>query len=114
MNCQEFGHTKSYCKLRSVCVVSSSPTQCEAAKQGLKKSGNCGGNHSTNYRGCPVYKELLKRLKHKQTAKSAPKVITMQKDNFTIINIVNCNEKSSLYYLDALKSCSAATNTSEN
>lgn len=69
MNCQEFGHTKSYCKLRSVCVACGdlhSSSQCQAAKQGLeRKCGNCGGNHSANYRGCPVYKELLKRLREK-------------------------------------------------
>ena len=43
MNCQEFGHTKSYCKLRTVCVACGdlhSSSQCESAKQGLVKK--CG------------------------------------------------------------------------
>ena len=65
-------------------------SQCEAAKQ--------DGNHSANYRGCPVYKELLKRLNDKQTAKSAPPVFTIHKENFTKINNVKSNEKSSVSY----------------
>ena len=40
MNCQEFVHTKTYCKLRSVCVASvdlHSSSQYEAAKQVVEK-----------------------------------------------------------------------------
>ena len=52
MNCLEFGHTKTYCKLRSVCVACGdlhSSSQYEAAKQRFdQKFGNCGGNHSAN------------------------------------------------------------------
>ena len=108
MNCQEFEHTKSYCKLRLFCVACGdlhSSSQCEAAKQGLeKKCGNCGSNHSANYRGYPVYKDLLKRLKDKQIAKSAPQVFTMHNEYFTKINNVKNNEKSSVSYADTLKS----------
>ena len=41
INCQEFGYTKTYYKLRSVCVACGdlhSSFQCEAAKQGLVKT----------------------------------------------------------------------------
>ncbi|XP_065361967.1 uncharacterized protein LOC135955547 [Calliphora vicina] len=31
-----------------------------------RKCGNCGGDHSANYSGCPVYKELLNRLRERQ------------------------------------------------
>ena len=80
-----------------------------------KKCENFGGNHSANYRGCSVYKELLKRLKDKQTAKSVPSVFTMQEEeNFIKITGMKSNEKSSVYYADTLKSCGASTNTSEN
>ena len=86
MNCQEFGHTKSYCKLRAVCVACGDfhpSSQCSAAKEGQdRKCGNCGGNHSANYRGCPVYKELLKRLKSKnQAPKTNPPVINNIQNN---------------------------------
>ena len=69
-NCQEFGHTRAYCTLRTVCVAGGDlhhSSQCDSIEKGLgKKCGNCGGNHTANYRGCPVYKELLKRLRAKQ------------------------------------------------
>ncbi|XP_050338495.1 nucleic-acid-binding protein from transposon X-element isoform X1 [Bactrocera neohumeralis] len=65
-NCQEYGHTKAYCTLRSVCVVCGDlhPTsKCTLKKEDLnKKCSNCGGNHTANYRGCPVYKDLKSKL----------------------------------------------------
>ena len=69
---------------------------------------------SANYRGCSVYKELLKRFKNKQTAKSAPPVFTMHKTNFAKINNVKRNEKSSASFPDAFKSSCASTNTRKN
>ena len=63
---------------------------------------------------CPLYKELLKRLKDKQAAKSAPPFFTKHKENFTEITSVKSNEKSSVSYADTLKSSGASTNTSEN
>ena len=66
MNCQEYGHTKAYCTLKSVCVIcgefhptKSCPTDRSVDKN--KKCSNCGGPHTANYRGCPVYIELRDR-----------------------------------------------------
>lgn len=69
-NCQEYGHTRSYCTLRPVCVVCGDlhdSKQCQINKENAceKKCNNCGGNHTANYRGCPIYKELKIRL-HKR------------------------------------------------
>lgn len=69
-NCQEFGHTKSYCTLRTVCVACGDfhqVAQCNLDKshkedQEKIKCGNCLANHTANYRGCPVYIALKKRL----------------------------------------------------
>lgn len=60
LNCQEFGHTKTYCRLKSVCVVCSGnhkSSDCEISKADAtsKCCSNCGQNHTANYRGCPVY-----------------------------------------------------------
>jgi len=65
-NCQEYGHTKSYCTLRSVFVacgeLHTSP-KCELKNApNSKKCSNCEGDHTANYRGCPVYKELKNRI----------------------------------------------------
>ena len=55
-----------------------------------------------------------KRLKVKQTAKSAPPVFTIHKENVSKINNLKSIEKSSVSYADALRSSGASTNTSEN
>lgn len=62
-NCQEFGHTKTYCNLPSVCVICGDLHQtvnCKKPKEQkcILKCGNCGGNHTANYRGCPVFENL--------------------------------------------------------
>lgn len=67
-NCQEYGHTKKYCVLQTVCVVCGDlhqTTSCPVKAQEEKKCSNCGGNHTANYRGCPVYKNLRKKLDEK-------------------------------------------------
>jgi len=73
-NCQEFGHTRAYCKLPSTCVICGdlhATTECTTSKDdpAAKKCKNCGENHTANYRGCAVYKELLNRS-------SKPKIAT--------------------------------------
>lgn len=64
-NCQEYGHTKAYCTLPTVCVVCGDlhhSARCTVQTQAQKKCSNCGGNHTANYRGCEVYKTLKKKL----------------------------------------------------
>lgn len=75
LNCQEYGHTKTYCKLPSVCVVCGelhATTKCDKPKDDsrVKKCSNCGGNHTANYKGCPVF-DLVKRTSKQKTV-SAP------------------------------------------
>lgn len=66
-NCQEYGHTRAYCTLRSICVVCSDPhstANCPKNKEDIsvKLCSNCGENHTANWRGCPVFKDLKNRL----------------------------------------------------
>ena len=68
MNCQEFGHTKRYCKLKATCVAcggNHSSADCTTNKDDpfSKKCSNCGGNHTANYRGCPVYVAMNQNTK---------------------------------------------------
>lgn len=60
LNCQEFGHTKSYCQLPAVCVVCaelhcSSSCNKQKSERDARKCSNCGEKHTANYRGCEVY-----------------------------------------------------------
>ena len=70
LNCQEFGHTKSYCKLPAVCVICGDvhkTSECTKTKNDpkIKKCSNCGGNHTANYRGCPVFIQIKKNASNK-------------------------------------------------
>lgn len=65
-NCQEYGHTKTYCKLPSVCVICGdlhTTSVCNKPKNdsNVKKCSNCGENHTANYRGYVVYTEMRKK-----------------------------------------------------
>lgn len=73
MNCQEFNHSHNYCRLKPVCVVCAGPHATKdctetALEHFKKKCSNCGGDHTANYRQCPVYKELRAQLIEKRNA----------------------------------------------
>ena len=79
-NCQEYGHTRTYCKLKSVCVRCgdnhvSQDCKLDRENPTNKKCSNCGMNHTANYRGCSVYKALNNQIKSSQrkpTLNTAP------------------------------------------
>lgn len=60
--CQRYGHTKNFCTHQHRCVKCA---QNHATADCPRKTRSddvkcvlCGGNHSANYKGCPVYKQL--------------------------------------------------------
>lgn len=63
-NCQEYGHTKSYCRRRPKCIkCAQNHPSAECPEKGRLDSVKCAlceGNHPANYKGCQVYKELQK------------------------------------------------------
>lgn len=73
--CQEYGHTKSYCKLHEVCVACGklhNSKDCTLEKTSENKHcNNCSGLHTANYKGCPVYKAHYAKLQLKQRAGQA-------------------------------------------
>lgn len=116
-NCQEYGHTRSYCKLRPVCVVCGEhhdSAHCPASKDDCnsKKCGNCGGNHTANYRGCPVYKELKSRIHQRgTTARTQNKQLTVSRSNPEVFfstaarsSLGPINSDKTVTYASALKS----------
>ncbi|KAL7297560.1 hypothetical protein TKK_0009920 [Trichogramma kaykai] len=57
--CQEHGHTKNYCHKLPVCV------KCAKNHQSINcpiKDKTNQGNHTASYKGCPVRKELQRKL----------------------------------------------------
>lgn len=62
--CQRYGHTKNFCSLQSRCVKCAS-THSTASCPIKERSQHvkcvlCEGNHPANYKGCIVYKNLIK------------------------------------------------------
>jgi len=71
-NCQEYGQTRAYCSLQTVCVACGdfhSSANCPFNKEDSKKKNcvNCQGNNMANYWGCPIYKKMKDRMR-KMTA----------------------------------------------
>lgn len=108
LNCQEYGHTKTYCKLPSVCVVCGdlhNSSKCDKPKNDstVKKCSNCGGNHTANYRGCPVFDVVKRSTAHKtvstptqsiniHTPSNPPQAQTVN-NQFSYANILKSNQK---------------------
>lgn len=83
-NCQEFGHTKSFCKLPSVCVRCGDihkSLECPHPKSdtNVRKCGNCGEKHTANYRGCKVFLQLKNSNKARR---SVPVPLEYKETNF--------------------------------
>lgn len=67
--CQKFGHTRTYCTLPPVCVKCGQEHDnrvCTKSPTDKPRCGLCNGEHTANYRGCPVY---LKTQGQKQSQK---------------------------------------------
>lgn len=73
--CQQYGHTKNNClrPYRCVkCAEAHKTSDCPKTDRSTPaKCALCLGNHPANYKGCEVYKEILKRreTKNKQFTK---------------------------------------------
>lgn len=90
LNCQEFGHTKTYCKLKTTCAACGKnhhTADCPNDKEDVNKKccSNCGKNHTANYRGCPVYLAISRTTKTKsstnQLQQSQPTNMPPSKNN---------------------------------
>jgi len=74
-NCQRFGHSKKYCKLQPRCVKCSLDhltSNCLKDKNTNPTCVHCEGNHSANYKGCPVYKKILNKKYPSNRIKTPP------------------------------------------
>lgn len=64
-NCQNYGHTKAYCHRKPRCIKCAGDHQSAGCPRKDRsepvKCVLCGENHTANYKGCRVYKELQKQ-----------------------------------------------------
>lgn len=71
--CQQFGHTKSYCKRPFKCVkcgLDHATPECTKTIQAPPKCVNCLQNHTANYKGCAIYQQLIQQKRNNLTRQS--------------------------------------------
>jgi len=87
INCQEYGHSKSYCAHppRYVKCASNHPSSnCTKTRDQPPVCALCGGVHTANYRGCQIHKVL----QHLHYGKTILKT-NISKPNISYSQIVN-------------------------
>ncbi|VVC40844.1 Pre-C2HC domain,Zinc finger, CCHC-type [Cinara cedri] len=65
-NCQEYGHTKTYCGYPTRCVHYGSnhkSSDCPNQRSVPPKCALCAGDHPASYKGCSIYKDLQRAKK---------------------------------------------------
>lgn len=65
-NCQDYGHTKTYCSYQPRCVRCGDDHKspdCPNQRTDPPKCALCSGNHPASYKGCSVYKDLQRAKK---------------------------------------------------
>lgn len=70
MNCQDYGHTRSYCHNIPRCVRCGdqhTSNTCLKSKDLPAKCALCSGDHPANYRGCPTLKNIQVNLNRHST-----------------------------------------------
>lgn len=64
--CQQFGHTKTYCRNTFICVKCglNHPTKvCPKPPNANPKCANCLESHAASYKGCEVYRKIVQKQK---------------------------------------------------
>lgn len=67
--CQAFGHSKNYCHRSPKCVKcdgAHSTDTCNKQAAAPPVCTNCKGNHTANYKGCPIHVNLQKSRQNNQ------------------------------------------------
>lgn len=114
MRCQQYGHTKSYCTKPYNCVkcAENHPTNmCQKNRNTPAKCVHCDLAHPANYKGCSVYRDLLKS-RNNPTYQS--KNYNIQKTPTMQENPATQNANHNLSYAQVTKTSSAPVTQNEN
>lgn len=90
IRCQEYGHTKSYCRKPYRCVkcgLSHPTSQCTKKWETPPQCVNCLEKHTASYKGCKVYQKLISGRSNNSnnSSNNNPRFYTNQNNN----NFVN-------------------------
>lgn len=97
--CQQFGHSKTYCRKLYNCVKCglNHPTDnCPKPENTPPQCVNCLKHHTANYKGCRIYRELLKKkyMYRRHNMNFAEKSNPFNSENFPNFNNNNTNNNS--------------------
>ena len=93
--CQEFGHTKTYCKKPFRCVkcgLDHATSACSKPNDTPPRCINCLGNHAASYKGCKVYQELVQKKslnRHSFQKRNDSNTYTINNEQFPHLNNPN-------------------------
>ena len=72
-NCSRFGHTATFCKSKPTCSkCSGDHKSAECTNNSCKKCINCGNDHTSYDKACPVYVKIFNSLNHISTTENDP------------------------------------------
>lgn len=106
LNCQNYGHTRTYCNNHPRCVrcgENHRTDTCTKDRDLPAKCALCNGDHPANYRGCLVFKNL-QQLRKKQSPSKSNTDKTEE----------NTNHKNPTLYNQSLNSTSHPNNSNNS
>lgn len=102
--CQEFGHTRTYCRKPYRCVkcgLDHSSAECNKIPTAPPKCVHCNENHTSSYKGCKYYQNLLNRRTSKTPrANIEPINVT---NNLYAQNYTSTNQHNPMSYSQAVR-----------
>jgi len=106
-NCQQLGHTKSFCSRESRCVKCASNHHSTSCTKAPKTTPTCAlcqeSGHTANYKGCPVYQSKIKSL-------ASTKTTTVQRLQEDKLRRYPISRESDISYAQVAKSATKVTN----
>lgn len=107
--CQQFGHSKTYCRNTYKCVkcgLNHLTSQCTKERNIPPQCTNCLEAHPASYKGCIIYKELLRKRsqnRRQNNEKNIPSMHTLNVPNFNENEFSNDSHKNPSSYANVLR-----------
>lgn len=115
--CQQFGHSKTYCRKIYRCVkcgLNHPSSQCTKDCNVPPQCSNCLENHTASYRGCRIYKELVqkKQFNKRQNNEDNQTAFDINAHNFPSIcrNNATNNNSNQYSFAEVLNSSNSQNN----
>lgn len=113
--CQDFGHTKSYCRRNFRCVkcgLGHSTAECTKLANTPPKCVHCSSNHTANYRGCTAYQKLIhsKSINKNRNTQDSPNH-DFRRPSLHFNNNQNVTENNTWTYAQTIKGDQNGANT---